>query len=103
MEIRNNADALKALLGVSSSPVASRQAAKNGEGSAVQTALTGDQASVSQVGAEVSQVAAQDGVRSEKVAAIRQAVVAGTYSVAPGAVADKVIDAMLAGGLGSVK
>jgi flagellar biosynthesis anti-sigma factor FlgM len=99
MEIRNNSDTLKAFLGVPSSPATSTQAVRNDDRSAVQTALAGDQAIVSQAGAEVSQVATQGGVRSEKVAAIQQALAAGTYSVPVGKVADKVIDAMLAGGL----
>ena len=103
MEIRNNADALKTLLGVPSSPPASTYLAKNGDTGAAHPALGGDQATVSQAGAEVSQAAVQDGVRSERVAAIQQALSAGTYSVPSSQVAEKVIDAMLARGLDATK
>src|SRR5579859_6632789 len=103
MEVRNSADALKAFLGVPSSPASTTHLGKSGDSSLAQTALAGDQATVSQVGAEVSQAVAQEGVRSERVAAIQQTLAAGTYGVPSGKVADKVIDAMLAGGFDTIK
>lgn len=103
MEIRNNADALKSLLNVPSSAGTAAQPARHGNAGPVESALSGDQATVSQVGAEVSQTTEQDSVRGDKVAAIQQAIAAGTYSVSATKVADKMIDAMLAGGLDSTK
>lgn len=100
MEIRNNVEALKAFLGVSS--LASTQASqiRGNENTAAQTAFAGDEATLSHAGTEVSQSAAEAGVRSDKVAAIQQALAAGTYNVPASAVAGKVIDAMLAGSIG---
>jgi negative regulator of flagellin synthesis FlgM len=100
MEIRNNVEALKAFLGVSS--LASTQASqiRGNENNAAQTAFAGDEATLSHAGTEVSQSAAEAGVRSDKVAAIQQALAAGTYNVPASAVAGKVIDAMLAGSIG---
>lgn len=101
MEIRNSAEALKAFLGVSSpaSPQASQ--IHGNESAAAQAAFAGDQATLSHAGTEVSQSAAQTGVRTDKVVEIQQALAAGTYTVQASAVAGKVIDAMLGGGIGS--
>ena len=65
--------------------------------------FAGDEATLSQAGTEVSQSASQEGVRADRVAAIQQAMAAGTYSVPASAVADKVIDSMMAAGMGSGK
>ena len=94
MEVRNNAEALKTLLGV---PVTAATHAPHGRGAlaAGQNALAGDQATVSFAGAEVSQSVAEDGVRTDKVVAVQAALAAGTYSVPSIAVAKKVVDAML--------
>lgn len=102
MEIRNNADALKTLLNVPSSTATTPQPARQNP-IAMETALSGDQATVSQAGAEVSQTTVQDGVRADKVAAIQHAIAAGTYSVPAAKVADKVIGGMLTGGLDSTR
>ena len=101
MEIRNSAEALKAFLGVSSAASTRAQQAQSGR-AAAPDALAGDQATLSQAGAQVSQ-AANDGVRMEKVAAVQQALASGTYKIPAEAVADKVIDAMLSGGFVSGK
>ena len=100
MEIRNNAEALKAFLGVSSPASAQTKQVQGANSPAAQAALSGDQATVSQIGAEVSQ-AANDGVRMDKVAAVQQALAAGTFRVSTDAVADRVIDAMMTGGAAS--
>ena len=102
MEIRNNAEAMQALLGVSSSASARGQQVRGGEAAVAQADLSGDQATLSQIGAEIS-LAAKDGVRMERVAGIQQALAAGTYEIGADAVADRVIDAMITGGISSGK
>jgi flagellar biosynthesis anti-sigma factor FlgM len=99
MEIRNNAEALKAFLGVSSPASTQAQQIRNNENNIAQAGFAGDQATLSHAGTEVSQSAAQEGVRADRVAAVQQALAAGTYTVPASAVADKVIDSMLAGGI----
>ena len=101
MEIRNNAEALKAFLGVSSSALPQTSPSRSNEGAAAQAAFAGDQATLSHAGTEVSQSAAQEGVRTDRVSAIQQALAGGTYNVQASAVAGKVIDAMLGGGVTS--
>lgn len=100
MEIRNNAEALKAFLGVSAPGSTQTPPVRSNEGSGVQAALDGDQATLSRAGTEVSQSVSTGGVRADKVAAIQQALAAGSYSVPASAVAGKVIDTMLEGGIG---
>jgi flagellar biosynthesis anti-sigma factor FlgM len=102
MEIRNNAEALKAFLGVTASASSHAHEVRNGEGDAAQGVLAGDQATLSHVATEMLE-AAQPGVRADKVAAIQQALAAGTYQVPATAVAGKVMDAMLVGDLGPGK
>lgn len=98
MEIRNDAEALKAMLGVASAPAAGPHQVRVGDaGSAQAAALSGDQVTFSEAATEVSQAATQSEVRMDKVAAIQQALAAGTYSVPSSAVAGKVIDSMLLG------
>lgn len=99
MEVRTGADALKAFLGVSSLASPQSPQVRNTDAADAPSALAGDQATLSQAGTEVSQVAVQGGVREEKVAAIQRALAAGSYNVPASAVADKVMDAMLSGGI----
>jgi negative regulator of flagellin synthesis FlgM len=102
MEIRNNTEGLKAFLGVSSTTSQETHPVRNGDSAAAtETAFEGDKATFSQASSEVSQAAAQSGVRTEKVAAIQQALATGAYNIPASAVADKVIDSMLAGNLES--
>ena len=101
MEIRNSSEALKAFLGVSSPTSVQTQQVPSKENTAAQAAFAGDQATLSHAGAEVSQAAAQEGVRADRVASIQQALAAGTYNVPASAVAGKVMDTILAGGIGS--
>ena len=89
MEIRNNAEDLKAFLGVSSSASTQVPQIRGDENAAAQAAFAGDQATLSHAGTEVSQSAAQEGVRSDRVSAIQQALVGGTYNVQASAVAGK--------------
>ncbi|MDE3199664.1 MAG: flagellar biosynthesis anti-sigma factor FlgM [Acidobacteriota bacterium] len=99
MEIRNNAENLKNLLSVNPASSANAQQVQSGktpqQGGA--SGLTGDQATFSNLGQEVSLAARSTDVRTEKVAAIQAALNSGTYSVAPKAVAHRVVDSLLSG------
>ena len=95
MEIRNSADALKTLLGVSSSEPAKGAKVRGAETSEVRPGLAGDEARLSGIGAAMQSASGQDGVRLDRVQEVQQALAAGTYSVHASKVADKVIDAML--------
>jgi negative regulator of flagellin synthesis FlgM len=108
MEIRNNVEGLRTLLGVPSSNTAQGpqgpqgpQGApgKSGSSSAAQQ-LPGDHATLSSAGTQAAQ-SEGTGVRLDKVAAVQQALAAGTYSVPARAVAGKVVDAMLGASSGS--
>lgn len=96
MDIRNSTEGLKTLLGVPSAAPAKTQPGRNGS-TAGTNALTGDTATLSSAGTEVSQTASATGVRADKVANIQRALAAGTYNVPASAVAAKVVDAMLGG------
>jgi negative regulator of flagellin synthesis FlgM len=94
MDVRNNLDGFRSLFGVqtpSTAPASTRSGAQTGA-----SELTGDRATLSSAGSEVSLESASDGVRMEKVAAVQAALAAGTYSVPASAVASKMVDAMLA-------
>lgn len=58
-------------------------------------ALKTDQASLSAVGALVAKASAGSDVRTEKVAALQQAISSGTYHVPASAVASKIVDSLL--------
>ena len=94
MEIRNTTEDLKALLGVA--PPSSSMAQQIRGGSAAgQGALTGDRATLSGAGTEVSLSAADETVRMDRVAEVQAALAAGTYQIPAKAVATKLVDAML--------
>ncbi len=99
MDIRNSVEGLKTLLGVPSAGLEQARPAKPGStaGSATPP-LVGDHATLSSAGTEVSQTAADSGVRTDKVVAVQAALAAGTYDVSSAAVAGKVVDAMLGRG-----
>ena len=95
MEIRNNAEALKAFLGVSETASSKMPGTgRTGLGEA-RAGLPEDEATLSHLGTALNGAAAQEGVRLDKVAAVKQALAVGTYSAPAGTVADKLIDAML--------
>jgi len=96
MDIRNNVDGLKTLLGVSATPPGQAPAVRKESPGA--DAFAPDQAILSSAGSEASQTVSGSDVRSEKVAAVQAAIAACTYDVPASAVADKVVDAMLGGG-----
>jgi negative regulator of flagellin synthesis FlgM len=95
MDVRNNLDGLSSILGVQTPSTAS--ASTRGGTQAASGGLTGDHATLSSAGSEVSLEGAGDGVRMDKVAAVQAALAAGTYRVPASAVATKMVDAMLAG------
>ena len=101
MEIRNNAEALKAFLGVSSSQPAKSPAVHGSEAEELRAAFKGDEARLSGLGAAMQSAAGHDAVRIDKVAAVQRALAAGTYNVAATEVADKMIEAMLGAGVES--
>ena len=94
MDIRSSLDGLKSLLGTAAPTPAAAQPAKSGA-AAGSSALGSDLATFSTAASEVSQTATDPSVRMDKVAGIQAALAAGTYSVAPSAVASKLVDAML--------
>ncbi len=100
MEIRNNAEGLKTLLGVPSTSPAKPQQTGGGS-AAAQSAFAGDRATLSNAGTEALQSLASTGVRMDKVTAVQAALAAGTYSVPATALAGKLVDAMLSGSVGS--
>jgi flagellar biosynthesis anti-sigma factor FlgM len=94
MDVHNNLDGLRSLFGVqtpSSAPASTRGGSQAGA-----SELSGDRATLSSAGSEVSLESAGDGVRMDKVTAVQAALAAGTYSVPATAVASKMVDAMLA-------
>jgi negative regulator of flagellin synthesis FlgM len=94
MDIRSSLEGLKSLLGTPETAPAAAQQPKS-SATASGSALGSDRATLSSAGSEVSQTAADSGVRMDKVAGIQAALAVGSYNVAPGAVASKVVDALL--------
>ena len=95
MDIRNSLEGLKTLLGVT--PAAPAATQNRGNAAAAGNGLGTDQATLSSVASGISEAASGDSVRMDKVAAVQQALAAGTYDVPPAAVATKLVDAMLMG------
>lgn len=95
MSMSSSLEGLRSLLGVS--PAAPSAIAGRSATAPAPSGLGSDLATLSSAGSQVSQAAANDGVRLDKVAAIQAALAAGTYSVPASAVASKVIDAMISG------
>ena len=95
MDIRNSLDGLKSLLGVN--PPAPAATQSRNTTAAGGSALASDRATLSSAGSEVSQIASESDIRTEKVASVQAALAAGTYNVPDSAVASRVVDAMLGG------
>ncbi|MGH9598830.1 MAG: flagellar biosynthesis anti-sigma factor FlgM [Terracidiphilus sp.] len=96
MDIRNSLEGLRSLLGVNAGAPAAT-GAKGGAPTGA-SALTSDRATLSSAGSEVSQSAADSGVRMDKVESIQAALAAGNYDVSASAVASKMVDAMMSDG-----
>jgi negative regulator of flagellin synthesis FlgM len=96
MDIRTSLDGLKSLLGVNNTP-AQPSSGPRSNATAGASALGSDRATLSSAGSEVQLTAGEDGVRTDKVASVQAALAAGTYNVAPAAVATKMVDAMMSG------
>ena len=96
MDIRSSMDGLRSLLGVNPTDASAPQA-KGSTAAAGSSSFDSDRATFSSAASEVSQAAAGDSVRMDKVTAVQAALAAGTYSVPASAVASKLIDSMLAG------
>ena len=95
MDVRNNLDGLKSLLGIQTTNPA--LTSTRGHAQTETSGLTGDRATLSSAGSEASLESAGDGVRMDKVAAVQAALAAGNYDVPASEVATKVVDAMLGG------
>jgi negative regulator of flagellin synthesis FlgM len=101
MDIRNNVEGLRTLLGVTSANNAQgpqgTQATTPGKSGSTPAAqqLPGDHATLSNAGTQAAQSGESAGVRMDKVASIQKALAAGTYSVSARAVAGKLVDSML--------
>ena len=95
MDIRNSLDGLKSLLGVNPTAPSAPQSRGTAAASAAGSAFDSDRATLSSAGSEASQGVSEEGVRTDKVAAVQAALAAGTYSVPASAVAAKMVDAML--------
>jgi len=95
MDLRTSLEGLRTLLGVNqaapTAPPSKASAAASG------SSFDSDRATLSSAGSEVSQTATDEGVRTDKVAAVQAALSAGTYDVPASAVASKMVDAMLSG------
>jgi flagellar biosynthesis anti-sigma factor FlgM len=100
MDIRSSVDGLRNLLGVPSNASDQLQQVKSQTGSAP-ASLAGDHATLSSAGAEVASAASESDVRMDKVSATQAAIASGEYNVPAGAVAGKVVDAMLSRGKSS--
>jgi flagellar biosynthesis anti-sigma factor FlgM len=93
MDIRNNYDNLKQLIGTQSTTgtsTSSRSGAKTSSSN-----LDGDEAQVSSAANMITMAASSSDVRTEKVQSVQSALEAGTYNIDASAVASKVIDHML--------
>jgi flagellar biosynthesis anti-sigma factor FlgM len=95
MDIRSSMEGLRTLLGVNQA--ASTAPQSKGSTAAAGSSFDSDRATLSSAASEVSQAASDEGVRTDKVAALQAALSAGSYDVPPSAVASKMVDAMLAG------
>jgi negative regulator of flagellin synthesis FlgM len=94
MDIRSSLEGLKSLLGTPETAPSSAGAQQSKSGGA-SSAMGSDMATFSSAANEVSQTAGDAGVRMDKVAGIQAALAAGSYNVSAGAVASKLVDAML--------
>ncbi len=96
MNVNNDLQGLQPLF--PSPEVEKAQSGKSGSAGAPAAAGAADEATLSTAASAAAQVAPDSDVRMDKVAAIQQALAAGTYNVPALAVADKMISQMLGKG-----
>ena len=92
MNMNNNLQGLQQLF---SSPELTQPATKAGASQATEGKTGADQATLSSAASAASAVGPDSDVRMEKVAAIQQALVSGTYNVPASEVAGKMMDHMM--------
>jgi flagellar biosynthesis anti-sigma factor FlgM len=97
MDIRNSLEGLRSLFGVNQAAPSAPQGKSNAS-AAQASAFGSDRATLSSAASEMAQTVSDEGVRTDKVAAVQSALAAGTYNVPALAVASKLVDAMMAGG-----
>jgi negative regulator of flagellin synthesis FlgM len=95
MDIRSSLEGLKSILGTTQSDSVASSARSESATSSSQSALTSDQATLSNAGSAVLDSSADSGIRMDKVTSIQAALSAGTYNVSAAAVATKLVDSML--------
>lgn len=95
MDIRNSYDGLRSLLGVNVPDSAATTSKTTSPASTPASSSDSATVTVSNAASQVSQTAADDSVRTDKVTAVQSALAAGTYNVPASAVASKIVDAML--------
>lgn len=93
MNVNNDLQGLQQLL--SSQEVAKGESAKRGSAGAQQAGTGADEATLSSAASVAAQTAPDADVRMDKVAAVQQALAAGTYGVPSTDVANRMIEAML--------
>ena len=94
MDVSSSLEGLKSLIGTEAAATVGAQQAK-GSSTVAAGAIGSDQATVSSAGSEISQMADNSDVRTDKVAGIQAALTSGSYDVPAAAVASKVVDSML--------
>ena len=97
MDIRNSLEGLRTLLGTNAVAPSATQGKTSSTAPSGTTGGMTDRATLSNAASEMSDAAAGEGVRMDKVTAVQQALDAGTYNVPASEVASKVVDSMLGG------
>lgn len=92
MDVTNNLEGLSNLLGISQADTLSLNRTRSAQ---VGTQDTGDHATLSSAASQAASASEDSTVRMDKVAAIQNALAAGSYHIPASAVAARVVDSML--------